>query len=101
MSGTAMPPTPAIASAAALLEQAVARLIHAMTRCEPIGTYEADVECLNLLKIIIRHVESVCALAQRDLVLLPSAMAVARASYEATVKLLWMAAPDDPSRPAS
>jgi hypothetical protein len=60
------------------------------------GRYEADVECFNLLRLIICHVESVAALALRDLALLPSAMSIARSGYETTIKLLWMAAPDDP-----
>ena len=36
------------------------------------------------------------ALASRDLVLLPSALAVTRAAFETSVKLLWMATPTDP-----
>lgn len=91
-----MPPTLAIQSAAKLLDQAVGRLLKALSGCDQIGRYEADVESFNLLRLIIRHVESVVALALRDLVLLPSAMVVARAGYEATIKLLWMAAPDEP-----
>jgi len=96
MSGTILPPTPAIQSAATLLDEAAGRLVEALSGCHEIGPYEADVECLNLLKLIVRHVESVTVLALRDLVLLPSAMGVARAAYETTIKLLWMAASDDP-----
>jgi len=91
-----MPPTRAIQSAGTLLDEAVERLLKALSDCDQIGRYEADVECFNLLRLIIRHVESVVTLASRDLVLLPSAMVVARAAYEATIKLLWMAAPDEP-----
>jgi len=96
MSGTVMPPTSAIKSAGTLLEDAIERLIGAWAGCRTLGEYEAEVEAFNLLKLIIRHVESVVALSARDLVLLPSAMVVARAAYEATVRLLWMVDPDDP-----
>jgi hypothetical protein len=85
-----------IQSAATLLGEAAGRLVRALSGCQEIGHYEADVECLNLLKLIVRHVESVTVLALRDLVLLPSAMGIARAAYETTIKLLWMAAPDEP-----
>ena len=96
MSDAVMPPTPAIQSAAMHLEEAVGRLMKALAGCDPLGRYEADVECLNLLRLIIRHVESVIELACRDLVLLPSAMVLARAGYETAIKLLWIADPDDP-----
>ena len=84
MSGTVMPPTPKIQSPATLLDEAIGRLTKAMADCKPIGEYEADVESRNLLSLIIRHVESVIALALRDLIVLPSAIVVARAAYEAT-----------------
>jgi hypothetical protein len=96
MSDTVIEPTPAIRTAAALLDEAVGHLVRAIGSCGPIGRYEADVECFNLLRLIIRHVETVAVLASRDLVLLPSAVVVARAAYESTIKLLWLAAPDDP-----
>jgi hypothetical protein len=96
MSGTVTPPTQAIECAAALLDEAIGRLIKATSTCGPSGRYESDVESMNLLKLIIRHVESVVALANRDLVLLPSAMVVSRSAYEAAIKLLWIATPDDP-----
>jgi len=82
MNGTVMSPTLAIQSAAALLDEAIERLIKALASCDDIGRYEADVESSNLLKLVVRHIESVIALASRDLVLLPSAMVVARAAYE-------------------
>ena len=96
MSGTVIPPTPVIQSAATLLDEAAGRLVRALSGCHEIGHYEADVECLNLLKLIIRHVESVTVLSLRDLALLPTAMGIARAAYETTIKLLWIAAPADP-----
>src|SRR5437660_11030662 len=96
MNDTVMPPTATIRAAISLLERAVSRLIKALPGCDPVGHYEADVESFNLLRLIIRHVEAVLALASRDLVLLPSAMVVARAAYETAIKLRWMARPDDP-----
>jgi hypothetical protein len=67
MSGTVMPPTSAIKSAGNLLEESVGRLIKAWVGGKPLGKYEADVEAFNLLKLIVRHVECVVALALRDL----------------------------------
>ena len=96
MNGTIMQPTPEIIRAAAILNKAVERLVNAIKKMEPIGTYEADVEAFNLLKLIIRHVEGVASLASNDLALLPSAMVLARASLEIAIKLKWMTAPEDP-----
>jgi hypothetical protein len=96
MSGTVMPPTPEIESAGTLLEESIGRLLKTLYASPVSGRYEADVESVNLLKLVIRHVESVVALASRDLVLLPSALAVTRAAFETSVKLLWMATPNDP-----
>src|SRR5437773_2761222 len=79
--GPVMPPTPAIRTATGLLDEAIRQLMQALPGCDALGHYEADIESLNLLRLIIRHVESVIALADRDLLLLPSAIVVARAAY--------------------
>jgi hypothetical protein len=42
------------------------------------------------MKLLIRHLESVCELAGHDLVLLPSAIVLSRAAFEASVRARWM-----------
>ena len=58
--------------------------------------FEAEVEVYTILKLLIRHLESVCQLARHDLVLLPSAIVVARAAFEASIRGRWMLQPVDP-----
>jgi hypothetical protein len=62
----------------------------------PFGRFEAEVEVYTILKLLLRHLESVCLLAKHDLVLLPSAFVVARAAFEAEVRARWMLKPVDP-----
>jgi hypothetical protein len=54
------------------------------------------VETYTIMKLLIRHLESVCELARHDLVLLPSAVVLARAAFEASVRARWMLSPVDP-----
>lgn len=96
MDNTVMIPTQEILSAADLIDEAVERLIRACSNIGPLGRYEADVECRNLLVLVIRHSEGFTVLARRDLVSLPSAMVICRAAFETAVKILWMLDPDDP-----
>ena len=95
MSDKAMPPTKTIADAASLLEDGVGRFLAARKTFPKLGEYESDLESLFIFYLVIRHVESICTLAKRDLVMLPSALAVARAAFEATTKILWMLHPDE------
>jgi hypothetical protein len=89
-------PTHEILRAASTIDNAIKRLLQADQTLKPLGRYESDIEALNLRNLIIRHTESVLVLARDDLVLLPSAMVIARASYEAAIKLIWMTLPEDP-----
>ena len=61
-----------------------------------LGRFEAETEVYTILKLLMRHLESVCQLARHDLVLLPSAHVIARASFEAEVRARWMLKPVDP-----
>ena len=63
---------------------------------KPGGRFEAEVEAYSILKLIVRYTESVVELARHDLVLLPAATVVARASFEASVLTRWMLRPVDP-----
>ncbi len=61
-----------------------------------IRRFEAETETYTIMKLLIRHLESVCQLARHDLVLLPSAIVVSRAVFEASVRARWMLHPVDP-----
>lgn len=58
--------------------------------------FEAETEAYTIMKLLIRHLESVCQLARHDLVLLPSAVVLSRAAFEASVRGRWMLRPVDP-----
>jgi|ERR1035441_3510049 hypothetical protein len=61
-----------------------------------LGRFEAEIEVYTILKLLLRHLESVCQLARHDLVLLPSAIVIARSAFEAEVRARWMLKPIDP-----
>lgn len=96
MSTILMPPTPGVQRVANLLETGIERFLDARTTVASMGRYEADDEAHLLIVLLIRHVEGVINLARHDLVLLPPAMAAARAAFETAVRALWMLAPEDP-----
>lgn len=88
-------PTPDIEKACDLLEKLIHRLLEARDTFPPLGEYEASLEGLNLLYLMIRNVEAVITLARKDLVFLPSAMNLTRSLFEMAMKTLWMLAPQD------
>lgn len=90
-----MPPSKAVTEAATLLEEVVGRFLTARNTFPKLGRYESDLEALLIFYLVVRHVESICALAKYDLVTLPSALAVARSAFEATGKILWMLHPHE------
>lgn len=97
MSETMLVPTPTILQVADTLEEVIARLINACATIPRASTwYEADVEARKMIIYIIRNVESVITLAQRDLVLLPGALSISRTAYEASLKSQWLLDPTDP-----
>ncbi len=88
------PPTFAILSACDALDGAVGEFLFA--RNSLAGTrYEADTEARYLSNLVARHVEGVLTLARTDLVLLPPALACARAAFETAVKAAWLVDADD------
>jgi hypothetical protein len=97
MTNTVLPITPAVATACDRLEEFVGLFI-AVCRdtLPPLGKYESEIEALSLFKLAARDIEGVVALARRDLVLLPPALAATRASLEAAVKGGWLVDADDP-----
>jgi hypothetical protein len=94
---TILPITEPLTKTCELLDDLAARFL--ATRREtlpPLGKYEAEVEAQNLFNLAIRDLEGVLALARADLVLLPPALAAARACFEAAVKAAWLIDADDP-----
>jgi hypothetical protein len=67
-----------------------------MTKPGSIGRYESEVEFHTIMKLILRHFESLLTLARKDLVLAPSANIIARTVFEASVRVRWMFLPLDP-----
>jgi hypothetical protein len=90
-----IPPTPEIKQVCILLEELIHRFLRPPTPYE-VGEFEYKAECLNLLALIIRDVESITTLGKCDLVLLPSAMNLTRSVLEKAVRILWMLDPSDP-----
>jgi len=90
-----IPPTQEIKDAVNLLDDLIGRFLTAGIGLT-IGEYEADAESVNLMRLVIRHVEGVILLAKEDLVLLPAALSMARTAFELGVKINWLLQPDDP-----
>ena len=90
------PPTKEVLSAAQALDSAIGLFLNALGRATDIGKFESDVEARLLYALIIRGAEGTLELARKDLVLLPAAVSVARATFETAIRALWMLDPDDP-----
>jgi hypothetical protein len=97
MKRTILPITEPVARVCVLLDDLVGKFIAAYRDTLPsFGRYESEIEALNLFKIAIRNIEGVIALAREDLILLPPALAAARACFETAVKAAWLVDADDP-----
>lgn len=57
--------------------------------------YESDITTENLLRILRRDVEGILCLANRDILLLPPALVIARSVIETFANLLWLIQPED------
>ncbi|MBE2282717.1 MAG: hypothetical protein IAE77_04565 [Prosthecobacter sp.] len=73
-----------------------AYLAELTTRPNSIGRYESEVEFFTLMKLMLRHFESLTVLARDDLVLAPSGNLIARTIFETSVRARWMFVPLDP-----
>jgi hypothetical protein len=90
-------PTATLRRAAELLDEGVTQLLAARVSLDQtLAIYESSHDCLNLLYLSIRHVDSVVALATTDVVLWSPGITVARAALESSVRALWMVIPTDP-----
>jgi len=85
---TIIPITPEIETACAAIERSIRRFLDARATFPRLGRYESQIEALNLFNLTIRNTEGVLSLARTDLVLLPAAAAVARATLETGVKAM-------------
>jgi hypothetical protein len=86
----------AVGAACRELDAAIGLFLDASRTLPCLGTYESEVEALNLFYLAIRDTEGVIALVRADLVLLPAAIAASRAAFEVAVKAAWMIDADDP-----
>lgn len=91
-----IPTTPEVALVCDELEKAIWRFLNSLNTLPPLGQYESQVEAVKLFYLAIRDIEGVITLARADLVLIPPAIASARAGFEAAVKAIWMIDADDP-----
>jgi hypothetical protein len=95
MAKVIIPSTPDIEKAGNLLEEFIHQMLDARKSFPGLGEYEASIEALNLMYLIIRDIEAVIILS-KDLVFLPSAMILTRSVFEMSMKTLWMLDPQDP-----
>ena len=85
-----LPTTPEVGLVCDELEKGIGRFLNSRSTLPPLGRYESQVEALNLFYLALRDIEGVVTLARNDLVLIPPALASARAGFEAAVKSMWM-----------
>jgi hypothetical protein len=90
-----LPPTQGVIEIVDTLDNLIGRFLKAGIGIER-GKYEADTESVNMMWLVIRHIEGVGSLAKEDLVLLPAALSMARPAFELGVKINWMLQPEDP-----
>lgn len=95
MENVVLQPTKDIINVCNLLDNFIHRITQAFDTIPNMGEYEAIIEGLNLLVLIIRNVEAVIILARTDLVLYPGAMNLTRSVFEMAMKTLWMLDPKD------
>lgn len=95
MENIVLKPTSDINKICDLLENWIHAFLIARNTIPSLGEYEAPIESLNLMYLMIRNVESIIIMARHDLVILPSAMHLTRSVFEMAIKTLWMLAPSD------
>lgn len=78
------------------VDRVVAAFLKSRRSLKGYGEFESSTEALLLFNLVVRQVEGVLSLARNDLVLLPAAMACARAAFETALKAAWMVNSNDP-----
>jgi hypothetical protein len=89
------PPTDEVKKCCDLLDCFIHNILKARETFPFLGQYEAPLESLNLMYLMIRNIDSIILLARYDLVLLPSAMQLTRNVFEMAMNVLWMLAPKE------
>jgi hypothetical protein len=85
------PPSPQLLAIAQGIDDAVGQLLKARGKLsKELTKYESTHDSLNLMFVAIRHIEAVAQLARHDVVLGQTAMTLARAALESSVRALWM-----------
>jgi len=91
-----IPPTQGIITISNLLEDGIHRFLKATEKTIQVpGEFECIDEGLLQYNLIIRNIEAVALLAKHDQVLFPTAMGIARSTFEIAVRVLWMMTPKD------
>ena len=85
-----LPPSPEVLQWADVLEEAIHEFVRIRDGIRHLGRYEADIEAMLLMNLIIRYVEGVLVMARHDLVLQPSACVIGRAVMEISARTIWL-----------
>lgn len=92
-----MPPSPEALKTCDLFDQAIGEVIAARGKVRSdFGRFEAPFEARIQLNLTIRYAEGIIGLARSDLVLLPSAIVLARSAFDTSVRICWLLLPNEP-----
>lgn len=80
---------------AALLDAGGVVVLDVLKEAQIPTRYEAVVEAMLTVRLIIRYVEGVASVARNGVVMYPTAMVLARAAFESALRTLWMLEPDN------
>lgn len=94
---TVIEPPESLRRVADLIDEGVRQVVQDAPKRATItlGRYEAPIEGKVLVTLQARHLEALCELARRDVVLLPPAMVIARSIFETAARTLWLLHPTD------
>lgn len=96
MNTVVFPPTRSIQKVVSSIDKIPERLAVETSKLTGLGKYQSDIAAQNFLKLIIRNVEGLLHLCRFDLLLLPSALNIARPILETGGNALWLMDPKDP-----
>ena len=91
-----IPPTPWITDVCDACEGLIRAYLQSDLTKGASRRFESEVEYYTMLKLMIRHFESLIMLGRHDLVTAPSANVIARTIFETGVRARWMFVPIDP-----
>jgi hypothetical protein len=91
------PPTKSILVITDLLDQAISDFAMARNTIKRGETAGADNIAQLLVSFVVRYVEGICLMANKDLAFFPDAMVLTRAAFEAAIRVLWLLNSEDRS----